>query len=398
MGGGGSKPSGPSVSDMMNMHSKNTEAMMKMMSENNARAMESERAANERVMGLVEKMVQSQNNDAEMLKKLEAKEAEFNRMLAAQGEEMQNLLFKKQEEADAMRAKFEADQRDWDVKMGDVQASHMVNMAKAQEEADRLAGELAETEEEKQLIKASFEKKSIEHNYRMDFPMAECLRLKKNTNPSAIFIQVLGNTGVGKSSLFNSILGLEEEDEVFKSGATETTVETDFYDITNVVKSLCPGQEIPKVFLCDQPGIGGIKISAQSYFETFTPGHYDFTVFCSASRLTENEIWLTKHLDNYQKDYMVVRTKVDSDLMKKTKGLLNRHKKFEEYLQELKNEFNQYLLDNIPTLEGRSGDELCLYSGLPFDDYDGDKVRARLMAKVLNEIRDRKIANAMTQQ
>eukprot|EP00463_Aulacantha_scolymantha_P003181 TRINITY_DN399_c0_g3_i1.p1 TRINITY_DN399_c0_g3~~TRINITY_DN399_c0_g3_i1.p1 ORF type:complete len:93 (+),score=15.66 TRINITY_DN399_c0_g3_i1:364-642(+) len=51
--------------------------------------------------------------------------------------------------------------------------------------------------------------------------------------PDAIMIQLQGNTGVGKSSLLNRILGRKKKDGIFKTGTTETTVKTRFYDISD---------------------------------------------------------------------------------------------------------------------------------------------------------------------
>ena len=67
--------------------------------------------------------------------------------------------------------------------------------------------------------------------------------------------------------------------------------------------------------LVDQPGIGGKKISAQGYMVKFTPGHYDFTLAATSTRLMENEYFLMMHLQKFERHYIIVRTKVDADVI-----------------------------------------------------------------------------------
>ena len=45
---------------------------------------------------------------------------------------------------------------------------------------------------------------------------------------------------------------------------------TAFYDITDKIKNKPPRYE--KVFLCDQPGIGGLKIMEAGYLANYGPG------------------------------------------------------------------------------------------------------------------------------
>jgi len=274
--------------------------------------------------------------------------------------------------------------------------AHDKQMEQVQKAAERVARELAQSKAEQAAMRNAFVEMSIHHNYKIQFPMCQELAAMKQQYHNAIFIQVLGDTGVGKSTLLNRILGLNRKNEIFKTGKTETTVVTQFYDVSgkiielvqqlknsgSVVAGSCfdvlgkLDSNMPKVFLCDQPGIGGVKISAQTFFKKFTPGHYDFTIFCTASRLTENEVFLTKHLQTYHKDFMVIRNKCDADLMVDTEGELHNHEDFDELLGSMKEQFNKYLAENIP------GKSSCLYSGTPFTAYDGEEIQVKL----LNEI------------
>ena len=58
-------------------------------------------------------------------------------------------------------------------------------------------------------------------------------------------------------------------------GVNETTVETQFYDITDKI-NLKP-ERYGKVFLCDQPGIGGLKITEAGYLANFGPGMFSLS-------------------------------------------------------------------------------------------------------------------------
>merc|ERR1711972_823632 len=157
----------------------------------------------------------------------------------------------------------------------------------------------------------------------------------KKKHPNAVFIQVLGSSGAGKSTLMNTLVAgpdaVDEDDfvEIFKTDVVECTVESQFYDVTDKLKTN------KKVFLVDQPGIGGQKVSAQGYMQKFSPANYDLTILATASRLMENEVHLIKHLENFKRDYVLVRTKVDAEFG----GKIMNHDEIVCLIESLKKKF-----------------------------------------------------------
>ena len=83
----------------------------------------------------------------------------------------------------------------------------------------------------------------------------------------------------------------------------------------------------------------------------FTPGHYDFTLAATSTRLMENEYFLMMHLQKFERPYIIVRTKVDADV---TSNIGNMRKvgddKVKNAIQRVKDEFLQ---TEVKTLNSR---------------------------------------------
>ena len=88
-----------------------------------------------------------------------------------------------------------------------------------------------------------------------------------------MFVQVLGCRGAGKSTFVNKMLKEAGIKKVAQTGVNETTVETAFYEITDKVSN--KPERYGKVFLCDQPGIGGLKTTEAGYLANFGPGMFN---------------------------------------------------------------------------------------------------------------------------
>ena len=56
------------------------------------------------------------------------------------------------------------------------------------------------------------------------------------------------------------------------TGTEETTLETTFYEVTSKVESI--PDRYNKVFIVDQPGIGGLEITEADYLARFGPGKF----------------------------------------------------------------------------------------------------------------------------
>ena len=63
---------------------------------------------------------------------------------------------------------------------------------------------------------------------------------------------------------------LKKIDQSAQTGTVETTKESTFYDVTSKVDSI--PDRYNKVFIVDQPGIGGLEITEAGYLTRFGPG------------------------------------------------------------------------------------------------------------------------------
>ena len=106
-------------------------------------------------------------------------------------------------------------------------------------------------------------------NYESFYPMPQSLKDHYKAYPTSFNIQVLGCRGAGKSTFINKFMTKAKLGKVAKTGSNETTTETAFYEITNKVEN-----KPDNVFICDQPGIGGLKITEAGYLNDYGPGKY----------------------------------------------------------------------------------------------------------------------------
>ena len=118
----------------------------------------------------------------------------------------------------------------------------------------------------------------MDNNYKKSFPVPEILIEHKLKYPDSFYIQVLGVRGAGKSTFVNNIMrrliaksGIQDyEYKKAETGAFECTLESQFIDITPLVINLNAPYE--RVFIVDQPGIGGKTILEADYLRKFGPG------------------------------------------------------------------------------------------------------------------------------
>ena len=123
--------------------------------------------------------------------------------------------------------------------------------------------------------------------------------------PNAPFhIAILGRSGVGKSSLCNSILDLStEQTESAPVGVIETTLVPTSYKLTD------------NVFLWDVPGVSTPTISKNDYCQLIDINRYDMFLILSRGRFTEIDLWLSDIVrDRFNKTLFFVRTGIDEEL------------------------------------------------------------------------------------
>ena len=66
---------------------------------------------------------------------------------------------------------------------------------------------------------------------------------------------------------------LKKLDILDDNGVVETTLETTFYEITSEVENI--PKRYGKVFIVDQPGIGGLKVTLNDFLTRFGPGEFE---------------------------------------------------------------------------------------------------------------------------
>ena len=157
-----------------------------------------------------------------------------------------------QEERERLLAQQAEEKKQFDQKVQQLET----NMAEREEEHKQKLDEMLKIVEKK--------------NYESHYPMPEVLRLHQEENPLSFNIQILGCREAGKSTLINQFMKKLKFSKVAKTGVNETTKETAFFDITDKIQD--KPQRYGKVFICDQPGIGGLEVTEAGYLNNFGPG------------------------------------------------------------------------------------------------------------------------------
>jgi len=113
-------------------------------------------------------------------------------------------------------------------------------------------------------------------NYERHVPEPGFLKKHKLNHPKSFYVQILGCRGAGKSTFVTKFLRLAQgnNSKGAQRDAVECTLETEFFDITDCIEDTGPYNN---VFLVDQPGIGGLKVTEAAYLEKFGPGHFNWT-------------------------------------------------------------------------------------------------------------------------
>ena len=149
-------------------------------------------------------------------------------------------------------------------------------------------------------------------------------------NKSSVLISLVGKTNVGKSSLFNKILGYERSIVTNKKGTTRDTVEADFI-INNI-----------NVKLVDTAGIRKTKeiVEKEGISRTYkTIQDSDIVIFVDDSSPIKNILPFSKIIQN--KKTLLVKSKSDLKGYKKEKSALSVSSKSEEGLKTLINKLNK---------------------------------------------------------
>uniref|UniRef100_A0A8D0BDY6 IRG-type G domain-containing protein n=1 Tax=Salvator merianae TaxID=96440 RepID=A0A8D0BDY6_SALMN len=118
-------------------------------------------------------------------------------------------------------------------------------------------------------------------------------------------IAVTGESGAGKSTFVNALLGLNDSDpRAAPTGVTETTTLPTPYR----------HPFLPRVRLWDLPGTGTQSFQADTYLQQVGLERYDFFIIVASERFRENHARLARAVGAVGKRFYFVRTKVDQDV------------------------------------------------------------------------------------
>ena len=118
-----------------------------------------------------------------------------------------------------------------------------------------------------------FNRRIEQQNYAAQYPQPEYLTKHKNSHPDSFYIQIIGCRGAGKSTFTNLVMRQKIKGKAgprAKVGTVETTLDSQFFDLTQHIDNL--PKRYKKVFLVDQPGIGGQQVRSMDYLSTYGIG------------------------------------------------------------------------------------------------------------------------------
>lgn len=154
---------------------------------------------------------------------------------------------------------------------------------------------------------------------------------------ATVNIAISGQSGAGKSSLINAIVGRKVADV----GITETTLHIKKYTSNGIHFS-------------DLPGCGTEKFPIKTYLEICNLESYDAVIVVTANRFYENDIWLIKEMIRIGRPVYVVRTKMDVSI---TDGMhdnnLTEYEVFEKVKKDIKSNTGSIAIKGIYLISSR---------------------------------------------
>jgi predicted GTPase len=199
--------------------------------------------------------------------------------------------------------------------------------------------------------------------------------VKYNPPNSPYHIAILGRSGVGKSSLCNSILNLSPENtDSAPVGVIETTLTPTCYKL------------FENVFIWDVPGVSTPSISKIDYCKLININRYDMFLILTRGRFTEIDLWLSDIVrDRFNKILFFIRTGIDEELRN------HRHDYPTNFrVSEVLDQIRQNCLTNLETSLSKTELSLYLINTKDKTKYDYSKLIDDMMSHIHHE-RDNRV-------
>jgi len=167
----------------------------------------------------------------------------------------------------------------------------------------------------KQVAKLESEVAALQAEIRMENERHEREEEERKNYPHPVWLEkyegtmnvaITGNSGAGKSLLINRIRRVKPGSYLWAPvGVIETTMAPTMYTF--------PGRD--QFRLWDLPGADTQNFPRETYISKMGLRYFDAVLIVSAGRFTETELELRKELEQHQVPFLMVRTKVDIDVM-----------------------------------------------------------------------------------
>lgn len=131
-------------------------------------------------------------------------------------------------------------------------------------------------------------------NISIDNILSEIKKKAEELENAKVKIAISGQSGSGKSSIINTIIGQKVADV----GSVETTLEIESYNHNGLE-------------FYDLPGCGTKNFPVETYIDDCDLLNYDAFIIVTSNRFYENDEWLIKTMVDSGRDVYVVRTKMD---------------------------------------------------------------------------------------
>ncbi|XP_067852713.1 interferon-inducible GTPase 5-like [Heptranchias perlo] len=212
------------------------------------------------------------------------------------------------------------------------------------------------------------ESRNLQSEYSTGELEAVILQIKSkldNLDNMQLNIAVVGDAGSGKSTFINAVRGLHSEDQgAAPTGNEETRMEPTRY----------PYRALPNVQLWDLPGTNSFRFEISNHLKMMRFESYDFFIIVSQSRFRENDAELAKKIQEQDKEFYYVRSKIDNDVH----ALKMQGADFSEGLRTIRMD----CVSNFQSV-GVTPPAIFLISSFDLDKYEFPKLKSTLANDLL---------------